>query len=117
MAKGLDCPVDICEFLMETFLIIQIRANVGNWKGISFQIRSKETPHRNPHVHASYGEFNISIDINTLETKGNLPYKKQKDAKEWVEKNKEELLGKWNNINIKEYLPYMGSSLPPLEKV
>lgn len=111
MSKILNVPIEICEFLVEVFEIIEIRGNVGKWESIKFEVRSKKTPHNNPHIHASYGEYNISIDIITLETKGNLPMKKQKYAIAWVENNKEYLLNKWNEIAMSSKLPWTSSAI------
>ncbi|MFV0250191.1 MAG: DUF4160 domain-containing protein [Bacilli bacterium] len=111
MAKCFDVPKDICDFLLNVFAIIEIRGNVGNWNSVKFEIRSKEAPHNNPHVHASYGEYNLSIDIMTLEIKGNLPNKKQKYAIEWVENNREYLLTKWNEIAMSSKIPLTKSAL------
>lgn len=116
MSIKFNIPIDICRFLTETFGIMEIRGNVGNWNSIRFEVRSKETPHNNPHVHASYGEYNISIDIITLETIGNLPLKKKKTAIKWVEDNKEYLLTKWNTIAMSSKLPWTSSTLD-FEKV
>lgn len=111
MSMQLDLPIEICEFLSETFAIMEIRGNVGEWNSVKFEIRSKETPHNNPHVHASYGEYNISIDIVSLETVGNLPSKKKKSSTKWVEDNREYLLNKWNEIAMSSKMPWTGSAL------
>lgn len=109
--KHLDVPTEISEFLINLFEIYEIRANVGNFKGVKFEIRTKETPHNKPHVHASYGEYNISVEIGTLKTKGRLPLKKQKYAVEWVKQHEEYLLGKWKDIALSAKLPYTNSLL------
>lgn len=116
MSHCFNIPVDICRFLTETFGIMEIRGIVGDWNSVKFEIRSKETPHNNPHVHASYGEYNVSIDILTLETTGNLPSKKKKSAIKWVEDNQDYLLNKWNTIAMSSKLPMTKSALD-FEKV
>lgn len=110
-AHRFNVPIEVSKFLFNLFELYEVRGIVGNWKGIKFEIRSKETPHNEPHVHASYGEFNVSIDILTLKSKGKMPLKKQKYAIEWVEQNKENLLGKWKNIKIDSKLQFTSSAL------
>lgn len=72
-------PTDILEFIHNTFDLYEIRGRVEQDYGVLFEVRSKETNHNIPHIHASYGEFQISISImdgNILA--GNLPKKQQK---------------------------------------
>lgn len=107
----INIPKEIEEFLKKAFMIMEVRGNVGNWNSVTFEIRTKETPHNNPHVHASYGEYSISIDIITLETTGNLPKSKYKSSVEWVKRNREYLLGKWNSIAISAKMPFTKSAL------
>ena len=110
-AHSFNIPIELSKFLLDLFEIYEVRGTIGNWKGIKFEIHSKETPHNNPHIHASYGEYNISVDILTLKVKGRMPTKKQKYAIEWVKQNKEYLLGKWKDIKIDSKLPFTNSAL------
>lgn len=50
-------PREIAAFLEDAFFIVEIRQRVGEIKGISFQVRSREHNHSIPHVHASYPDF------------------------------------------------------------
>ncbi len=94
-------PKEIRDFLYQVFEIYDIRGYVGNCNGIKFEIRTKETNHALPHVHAEYAEFNISIEIATGKIlAGNLPRKNEKMAVDWVLANKEKLLNEWSNIAI-----------------
>lgn len=96
-----DYPKDIIDFLKETFFLVEIRERVGKHEGIIFEIRTKEHNHNIPHLHASYGEYNISISI--LDNKvlsGNLPRKQEKYAVDWVINNKNKLINDWNRIHI-----------------
>ncbi len=96
-----EYPVEIVKFIEDVFELVEIRGRVGNKKGIVFYIRSNETNHSIPHLHAQYGEYNISIAINTCEVlAGNLPSKQISIAKEWVFRHKEDLLTKWNELSI-----------------
>ena len=97
----LQYPRDITSFLDCVFEIYEIRGRVGSENGIKFSIRTNEQNHSLPHVHAEYGEHNISIEIaNGNILAGNLPKKNQKIAVEWVLKNKDKLLNDWKNIAI-----------------
>ena len=94
-------PKEIFQFLDNVFEIYEIRGIVGKYNGLKFEIRTKETCHATPHVHAEYGEFEISIEIETGKIlAGNLPNKNKRLAIEWVLKNKQKLLKDWNNIAI-----------------
>ena len=94
-------PNEIISFIEDVFQIIEIRGKVGNLRGITFEVRTKEKNHSVPHVHAKYGNHSISIDIeNGIILAGNLPPSQQRQAKEWVKKNKSFLLGEWSNIAI-----------------
>lgn len=91
-------PQEIVAFLDDAFYIMEIRQRVGEIKGISFQVRSREHNHSIPHVHASYGEYEVSIAIEDGKVlSGNLPAKREKLASEWVKSNREKLLTDWKN--------------------
>lgn len=99
-----DIPKEFDDFFYNTFQLMEIRGRVGKENGIIFEIRSKESNHNIPHLHAAYGEYNISIALNNQEIlAGNLPIKKQKFAQNWVKENKEKLLGEWKKIHISTY--------------
>lgn len=108
---GIEIPDDIEKFIYDTFEIYDIRALVGKSNAVRFEIRPNEGKHYNPHVHASFAEYKISIDINTLEYKGNLPSNKKKKAIEWVKNNRDKLLHEWNDIVITKNLPLTQSKL------
>lgn len=94
-------PDEIRRFMTDVFEILNIRGQVDYVNGIKFTIHANETNHSSPHVHAKYGEYEISIAIETGEVLvGNLPAKNQKKAIEWVKNNKGKLLTEWNNIAI-----------------
>ena len=53
--------------------------------------------HPPPHVHARYGEFEATIEIDTLETlEGHLPPRALNLVREWAIMHKEELRENWN---------------------
>ena len=100
-SKQSDVPDRIVEFINNTFEIYEIRARVGEENGIIFQVRSNEKNHSVPHVHASYGEFSISISIEDGSIlAGNLPRKNQKIAQKWVIENKDRLLNDWKTYAL-----------------
>lgn len=52
--------------------------------------------HKEPHLHAYYGEFEGEISINTGKLiKGELTPRAMKLVKEWMEEHKEELRENW----------------------
>jgi len=52
--------------------------------------------HPPPHFHARYGEFEATIDINTLDVlEGQLPGRALNFVREWAMMHKEELLDDW----------------------
>ena len=105
-------PEEIVDFMETVFRIVEIRERVGSARGIKFEVRTRENNHPLPHIHAEYGEYQISIAIETVEViAGNLPHKQQKIAKEWVENNKDQLLSKWNDIAVSGTAMYTKSSL------
>lgn len=94
-------PMEILWFLEQTFELYEIRGMVGNENGISFIVHSNERNHCIPHVHARYGEYEVSIDIITGNVLiGNIPKKNQKIAVDWVKKNRDKLLSDWKNIAL-----------------
>lgn len=94
-------PSEIIAFLDDVFEIYEIRGKVGRENGVVFEIRTNEQNHSIPHVHASYGEHNISIGIESgIVFAGNLPKKNQKAAINWVLSHQEKLLNDWKNIAI-----------------
>lgn len=94
-------PYEITQFIDELFQILEVRQRVGETKGIVFEVRTKEKNHNIPHLHAKYGEFNISIEIETgKKLAGNLPDKQYKTAKKWIYEHKDKLLNDWSGIVI-----------------
>ena len=100
-SKQSDVPDAIVEFINNTFELYEIRARVGKENGIVFQVRSNEKNHSVPHIHASYGEFSISVSIEDGSIlAGNLPRKNQKIAQKWVIANKDKLLSDWKTYAL-----------------
>ena len=70
---------------------------ISNFLGIIIRMFYDE--HNPPHFHAQYGEYNCSIDIQTLAIiEGSLPARALGLVIEWAIKHKEELMNNWNLI-------------------
>lgn len=96
-----EIPLEIASFLENVFLITEIRERVATVRGIKFEVRTREGNHSIPHIHAVYDKYSISIEIKTGKVlAGNLPGPSQRVATDWVIKNSENLLSKWNDIAI-----------------
>ena len=106
---------EVVEFIEELFQLMEVRRRVGAVKGIVFEIRSNEGKHTVPHVHARYGEYNVSIAIESgIPLEGNLPPKQKKYASEWVCNHKEKLLSDWKNYSINATSIMTKSKLEPI---
>ena len=94
-------PEEIVKFLSNVFEIYEIRGQVGHKDGIKFIVHTMEQNHAVPHIHAEYGEYQISIALEDQKIlAGNLPKSKQQIAQRWVRDHKDELYSKWSNIAI-----------------
>ncbi len=94
-------PMEISNFIDSIFQVLEIRKKVCKVNGIVFEVHTNEKNHTLPHVHAEYGEFNISILIDTAEVlSGNLPKKQEKIAVQWVKEHKALLLDEWSTYSI-----------------
>lgn len=51
--------------------------------------------HNPPHIHVKYGEYSAIIYLNNEKIEGKLPGKVKEMVKQWVRKNKNELLHNW----------------------
>lgn len=113
MSKYLKIPIELCKFLKEMFQLIEVRAAVCKEYGIEYKINIKEQGHNRPHIHASYGEYNISITIDdTVEIiAGNLPKTKNKYATKFVKQHLNEFRTQWNKYHVNSILPMTRSTL------
>ncbi len=111
-ADYLNIPSEVIMFFVETFELYEVRARVGQIDGIKFVVKSNETNHALPHIHASYGEYEVSIQISDAEIlAGNIPRKQMKKAQEWVIKNHDKLISNWSTLSISSNIPMMRSNL------
>ena len=67
--------------------------------------------HRPPHFHAEYGEYKISVDINTGVVDGRFPPRALRAVMEWYGLNQDRLLEDWQLAENHESL----KRIPPLE--
>jgi hypothetical protein len=79
---------------------------ISRFYGIVIKMYFAQKEHNPPHIHAIYGEFMSSIDINTLEViEGDIPQKGLNLIREWIKLNKNELLEMWNTQQFKTLNP------------
>ena len=101
IVERMKLPKEIVEFIVSVFEIYEIRGRVGEQRGIIFEVRSREPSNHIPHLHASYGEHNISIALDSIRVlDGNLPPKQQKIALKWVEENITSIQNEWNRMHV-----------------
>ena len=97
----MDAPKQIVSFIDEVFEVMEIRRRIGQENGIKFVVHSNEKNHARPHIHAEYGEYEVSIAIDNQEVlAGNLPKKNIIIAQNWVKEHQKELMEEWNSFVI-----------------
>ncbi len=67
--------------------------------------------HTPPHFHAVYGEFEVTVEIETGIVHGVFPKRGLRLVLEWLDLHKEELLDDWRLAEIKRPL----KTIPALE--
>lgn len=83
---------------------------ISTFFGIIIQMFWRE--HAPPHFHAIYAEFEVEIDIRTLEVlRGQLPKRALALVLEWAAEHRAELMEDWNLCQSKQ-LP---KKIQPLE--
>ena len=70
-------------------------------------VRMYYRDHAPPHFHATYGEYDITVDIETGVTEGRFPRRALAAVLEWFELHQEELRENWHRAEREE----------PLEKI
>lgn len=79
---------------------------ISKFYGIVIKIYFMKKKHNPPQLHAIYGEYMSAINIETLEViEGDLPEKALKLVKEWIIKNKEDIMDIWKTQNFKKIKP------------
>ena len=82
---------------------------VSRFLGIVVAILYRE--HNPPHFHATYGNFEISVDIATGVVSGKFPKRALRLVLEWYEQHQAELLDDWDLAQQRKPL----KPIPPLE--
>jgi len=67
--------------------------------------------HPPPHFHAKYGNYHITIEINTGILTGKFPKRALRHVMEWYEIHTDELLDNWNSMRETGEF----TKIPPLE--
>ena len=67
---------------------------ISYFLGISIYFRFHE--HNPPHFHAVYAEYEMTVDINTWQMKGNFPTRGMNAVLEWAKAHEQELIENWN---------------------
>ena len=81
---------------------------ISKFYGILIKMYFIEGEHPPPHIHALYGEFSGSFNIETgTMRQGDLPARACSHIQEWIGLHKDALLEMWNTQKIYE--------LPPLK--
>ncbi len=80
---------------------------ISRFLGIAISMFYDE--HNPPHFHAEYGEFQISVEIESKITKGDFPPRARKAVLDWLDLHKEELLEDWmlaaKGVSLKKIKP------------
>lgn len=74
-------------------------------------IRMFHRDHAPPHLHAEFGEYEITVDIETCEVHGRFPVHALRRVRRWVDLHRAELLDRWRLAREEKSLP----RVPPLE--
>jgi hypothetical protein len=67
--------------------------------------------HRPPHFHAEYGEYKISVEIDTGVVEGRFPRRALRAVLDWHEMHHDELTADWRRAEQHQPL----EKVPPLE--
>lgn len=82
---------------------------ISRFLGIIIMMQWRD--HNPPHIHARYGEYEITVDINTLVIEGKFPRRALNLVFEWIELHRTELMEDWKLAQKKEPL----KTIAPLE--
>ena len=79
---------------------------ISNFYGILIKMYFQQSEHNPPHIHAIYGEYTGSINIQTGELmEGDLPDRAMKLICEWLRLHQKELLTIWETQEFKKIDP------------
>ena len=94
--------MDFYSFICYLFFMPEISRFLGIVIGMFYR------DHSPPHFHASYGEYAITVDIESGVIHGDFPKRAVRHVLEWLDLHKQELLDDWN-------LARQGSALRKIE--
>jgi len=79
---------------------------ISQFYGIIIKIYFISNEHNPPHIHVTYGEETVVININNLEVmEGKIPIRALKLVKEWMKIHQNELKEMWNTQKIRKIKP------------
>lgn len=82
---------------------------ISRFLGIVIMMQWRD--HNPPHIHARYGDYEVTVDIDTFVIEGKFPKRALNLVLEWVDLHKLELLDDWVRAQKREPL----QSIMPLE--
>lgn len=79
---------------------------LSRFYGIVIRMHQRSKEHMPPHIHAVYGNYQITIDIQSLKIiEGSFPRKGVTLVLDWIELHKDELLDIWDTQNFRKVEP------------
>ncbi|MDR0920048.1 MAG: DUF4160 domain-containing protein [Oscillospiraceae bacterium] len=70
--------------------------SISNFYGILIYIyQEKNSNHKKPHIHALYGEYELTVDFEANILAGEMPRKQKKLIEAWVLLHQDELKATW----------------------
>ena len=79
---------------------------ISKFYGMTIRMYFQQSEHNPPHIHVIYGQYIVVINILKNEVmEGELPNKKLKLVKKWIEIHRNELIYIWNNQKFKNIEP------------
>ena len=89
--------------------MVQAMPEISRFLGIVIGMFFNE--HGPPHFHAVYGEYKITVDIESGTVRGTFPTRALRLVLEWASLHKQELLTNWGRARLREPL----TRIEPLE--
>ena len=79
---------------------------VSRFYGIIIKMFFKPKEHEPSHIHALYGEYVGTFDLQSMEMiEGDLPNRARNLVRDWLAINQHELIEMWKNQKIKKLPP------------
>ncbi len=82
-------------------LPVHTYATVERYKGITFEVRTKENGHNIPHFHAKYGNTEISVSLIDFKIikNSNMKIKQIREAIEFAKEHKDYFIKNWEKYH------------------